>query len=127
MYLKECVSGECVCRVSESVSPGVSCQGERRDINNFCHSADKMVAEDFPWCPDDCWRLSTSPVTAAMREGWGDVGRKGWGGGLVTGPGPVPMSTAESECAYMSVCVCVCCKGGGKGGEEGLSLSSFHT
>lgn len=57
----------CVWRVSESVSPCVSCQGERRDINNFCHSADKMVAEDFPWCPDDCWRLSTSPVTAAMR------------------------------------------------------------
>ncbi|KAK2889941.1 hypothetical protein Q8A73_018241 [Channa argus] len=52
-------------------------RGERRDINNFCHSADKMVAEDFPWCPDDCWRLSTSPVTVAMRGGWGG----GSGGG----------------------------------------------
>lgn len=61
------------CGVHAPVHSGVSCQGERQDINDFCHSADKMVAEDFPWCPDDCWRLSTSPVTAAMR-GRGAVG-----------------------------------------------------
>uniref|UniRef100_A0AAV2KC22 Uncharacterized protein n=1 Tax=Knipowitschia caucasica TaxID=637954 RepID=A0AAV2KC22_KNICA len=62
---------------AEACHPLPQRQGERRDINSFCHSADKMVAEDFPWCPDDCWRLSTSPVTAAMRGRQEERGRQG--------------------------------------------------